>query len=236
MTLKYIASILCFAPWIVGSEESLPVCSETEVSFFGSKPVVAKKACKIEESSKSDIEIKAGYFFFASPRMRDVYNSGGADVQVSGAWGFWHWLRLYGSVEYLQRSGHAHTKEVPIFIEEDSSTIWEIPISLGLQARFTHALTHSSKKISGYFTIGPKYFFAHVHNRSHYVDRSMNQNGLGGFLNVGMAVALTSHWMVDCFGEGSYCKLHFKSSHEAAYGHNVQVGGITFGGGFGYIF
>jgi len=232
----YIASIVCFLPVIVTSEE--PSQNEDKYEQIAITPALsAAESVSICSSSMSDLKVKAGYFFFASPKMRDVYKRGGADVQLSGAWGFSEWLRLYGSFEYLQRSGHSISGDVSMLIQNQTTTFWEIPLSLGLQARFTmHSYKDSCRKISGYFTLGPRYFFAHVHNDSDYVDRTMNENGLGGFFNMGIAADLTSHWVMDLFGEGSYCRLHFPSSHDDVQGHTMQVGGITFGGGFGYIF
>lgn len=175
----------------------------------------------------SDIEVKTGYFFFSSSKMSDVYDKGGVDVQISGAYGFQKWLRVYGSLEFLQKSGHSiHGNE--------STSIWEIPISAGLQTWFK-ITSFFERTLSCYLSLGPRYVFANAHNHSSYVDRSMNQNGLGGFLNGGF-VFDWRHWMVDFFGEYSNCRLHFHSSHVATEGHAVQAGGFSFGGGMGYIF
>jgi hypothetical protein len=202
MRAKYFTSILCCLPWALQASESAP----------------------------SSVEAKAGYFFFTSSNMRHVYDNGGADVQVSGAWGFSHWLRLYGSVEYLQKSGHSLNGH-------QRSSIWELPLSLGLQPFVSlYSRPCSHKNVSGYFTLGPRYFYAHIHNHSDYVDHSMNQNGLGGFANLGLLFSFNPHFVADLFGEYSYCKLHFHSSHYAAQGHSVDIGGLTFGGGLGYVF
>lgn len=204
MRAKDFASILCCLPWLGAANE----CA----------------------SARSGIEARAGYFVFISRDMRHVFDKGGIDVQISGAYRLCDWLRLYSSVEYLQKSGYSLNAHQP-------TSIWEMPLSLGLQPMVTiHTSAASQRKLSGYFTLGPKYFFAHVHNHSPYVDRSMNQNGLGGFVNVGALLAFNPHCTIDAFAEYSYCKLSFHSSHHAAYGHDVQVGGLTFGGGLGYLF
>jgi hypothetical protein len=197
--------------------------SEKNVSL-GSKP--AAKCCCVHDCSY--IEAKAGYFFFTSSPMSKVYDQGGVDVQVSGAYGGCSWMRIYGSVEYLQKSGYSLNAH-------QSTSIWEVPLSFGLQP---YATLHQgpSYKVSGYLTLGPRYFFAHVHNHSDYVDHSMKQNGLGGFVNLGLLTAFSSHFLFDIFGEYSYCKLHFHSSHYATQGHSAQVGGLTFGAGMGYGF
>ena len=197
-----LASILCLLPWLAASEESAP----------------------------SNIEIKAGYFFFTSSEMNDVYDKGGVDTQISGTYSFCHWLRFYSSAEYLQKSGYSLNGN-------QSTSIWEVPLSMGLQPFIPFYTSSDSHKIAAiYFTLGPRYFFAHVHNHSNYVDREMNQNGLGGFINLGLFFSFKPHLALDLFGEYSYCKLHFVSSHSATQGHTVQVGGLTFGGGLGYIF
>jgi hypothetical protein len=179
------------------------------------------------QNAPSDIQAKAGYFFFTSSKMKDVFDKGGIDTQISGAYGFYHWLRVCGSVEYLQKSGYSLNAHQP-------TSIWEIPLSLGLQPYF-NVRTFSDRKLDCYFTLGPRYVFAHVHNHSGYVSRIMNQNGIAGFANVGVRLSISDVGF-DAFGEYSYCKLHFHSSHRASEGHAVQIGGLALGGAVGYVF
>lgn len=226
MKTACFASVLAYLACSIHASEApyTETCSQNKMPT----PVQLQPKCTYVEANY--VEAKAGYFFFASSRMRQVYDEGGADLQVSGAYSFCDWLRLYSSVEYLQRAGYSLNGKQP-------TSIWEIPLSLGLQPFVSlYSSASSHRKASGYFSLGPRYFFAHVHNHSNYVSRIVNQSGLGGFANVGVLFSFNPHFTVDLFGEYSYCRLHFHSSHPASQGHAVQVGGLTFGGGLGYLF
>ena len=170
------------------------------------------------------VEVKGGYFFFTESIMRKVYNEGGFDVQLSGSYPIYKLLHIYGSVEYLEKSGHSlhgHQK----------TSIWEVPLSLGLQPVFP-----IGNHVEYYLTLGPRYFFVHAHNHSSYVPKHMQANGCGGFANTGFLFIIGKHFSVDLFGEYSYRRLHFHSKKSGTHGNTVQVGGLTFGGGLGYSF
>jgi hypothetical protein len=170
------------------------------------------------------IEAKLGYFFFVDSTMNSVYDLGGLDVQLSGSYPVYKLLHVYGSVEYVRKSGYStggHQK----------TSLWEVPLSLGLRPVFP--LTDD---IQAYFTIGPRYFFVHIDNESSFVPNTMNENGCGGFVNLGILFMPHPHCAIDLFGEYSYAKLSFSSSLPGTTGQTAQVGGLTFGGGLGYAF
>ena len=170
------------------------------------------------------IEFKTGYFFFSESKMRKVYNKGGLDLQIAGSYPVWRWLQIYGSVEYIERHGQSLN-------DHQKTRIWEYPISLGLKS-----VAKICEKTQYYFTIAPRYFFVHVHNNSPFMDRKMNQNGIGGFVGTGFNFLPTPHLLIDVFGEYSYCKLHFHTHKSNTTGRAVQVGGFAFGAGLGYAF
>ncbi len=170
------------------------------------------------------IEVKVGYFFFASHRMRKVYDNGGIDVQLSGSYPIWNWLQLYGSVEYLQKHGRSlggHQK----------TRIWAVPLSLGLQPVITIC-----SSVNYYFTVGPRYIFVHAHNDSSFLDRNKSRNGCGGFVNTGFHFFPWCNLVIDVYGEYSYKRMHFHTSKRNVFTREVQVGGFAFGGGLGYAF
>jgi hypothetical protein len=171
------------------------------------------------------LEFKAGYFFFLSS-MNKVYKDGGLDLQLSTTWRVAPWLRVYGSVEYLEKSGQSLNGN-------ERTSIWEIPISAGLQPI---VLFSSKPEIWLYCTGGPRYVFARVHNRSPYVSKYMRSNDIGAFANVGVLYKIARHFTLNFFGEYSYARLSFTSSVANSFGKTVQAGGLTFGGGLGYAF
>lgn len=178
------------------------------------------------EISPPYFEVKAGYFFFASHSMRKVYNQGGFDIQVSGAYPMNDYCRIYASAEYLEKSGHSVNAH-------DKTSFWAIPFSLGLQPVFKLCKFYP---ISYYFTIGPRYYLTKAHNDTSYVSSNMHANGFGGFFNTGFMTQLKKDLFIDLFGELSYAYLKYSSSITNSDGHKAQVGGLTFGLGLVYTF
>ncbi|MDP1608155.1 MAG: hypothetical protein Q8L98_02440 [Chlamydiales bacterium] len=178
--------------------------------------------------SKPIIEAKGGYFFFASSKMRQVYDAGW-DIQLSSSVPCWNpletlSLNVYGSVEFLRCSGNSTEEHYKTYI-------WELPINVGLRPIFL-----ISQQVQYYFTLGPRYFFIRQHNSSPYVDKNKSRNGVGFFVNTGFNFIFYKHLVIDLFGEYSYTKTRFHSSTSGIYTRDIQVGGFTFGGGLGYSF
>jgi hypothetical protein len=170
------------------------------------------------------LELKSGYFFFADKKMRSVYDQGGFDIQLCGSFPLWRCFQLYTSLEYLQKEGYSvgnHQK----------TKIWQVPFTAGLKvcARLTEITNY-------YFTLGPRYFYVHMHNESSFVDRNLHKNGIGGFFGTGLTFAPVSHLIIDVFGEYSYERTRLHSTKTDVYTRNLQVGGFVFGGGLAYTF
>ncbi len=171
------------------------------------------------------VELKTGYFFFVADEMRSVYDHAGFDVQLAGSYPVYDFLSVYGAVEYVRKSGNSS--------EGDRTSIWLVPLSLGLQYSFP---INKDKSARYYITLGPRYFFAGAHNHSSFFPKHMHANGLGAFLGTGFLWSFYNRLTFDFFGEYSYVRLAFHSSHTGTKGHTVQAGGLTFGVGFGYKF
>ena len=183
-----------------------------------------KTCCQKVDSEQPVLEVKVGYFFFSDSKMRKVFNEGGLDVQLCGSYPIYRWLHIYGSVEYLERHGRSlHGRQ--------KASIWEVPLSLGLKP-----VIKIYPKVRYYFTLGPRYFFVHAHNKSSFVDRKINQNGLGGFVNTGFNFLPLPHLLIDVFGEYSYKRMDFHHSKSHVHGRTIQVGGFALGLGLGYAF
>lgn len=197
----------------------------------GSKPRAAQTQKSAEKSppqksalESPNLEVKLGYFMFTDSKMREVFDHGGIDVQLSTSYPVRRHLQIYASVEYQRKSGHSINGR-------EETTFWAVPLSLGLKPVATF-----SSYAQGYFTIGPRYVFAHVHNDSHFVDRNVSHNGFGGFVNAGLNFFPLRHLLVDLFAEYSYVRMHFHPHKHNVYGESRQVGGLVFGAGLGYVF
>lgn len=170
------------------------------------------------------LEVKTGYFFFSDSKMDRIYDRGGWDVQVSGLYPIWDCLQIYGSVEYVEKHGKSlHDKQ--------RTSIRLVPLSLGLQAIFPLYCN-----VEYYLTLGPRYFFVNQHNHSSFVNKHLNRNGLGGFVNAGLQICLMEDFFLDIFGEYSYKRMHFHSHKKHVEGRTIQIGGFTFGAGLGRDF
>ena len=170
------------------------------------------------------IEVKAGYLIFASQKMRDVYHCGGPEIQLTGAYPIKENLEIYGNIGFLQAWGKSlHLHERTIF--------WRIPVDLGLRPVF-----NLTSFMQWYAALGPRYFYAHQHNISSFVNRKIGKSGIGAFANTGFSFFPSSHFLIDIFGEYSYEPLHFSSSKTNVSTRTLQVGGFYFGVGFGYAF
>lgn len=173
---------------------------------------------------KPILEAKAGYFFFTDHKLKKVYDQGGLDLQIAASYPIWRWFQIYLSAEFFERKGrslHFHER----------TRVWGWPVSLGIKTVAT-----MSCWAQYYFTIGPRYFYFHVHNNSSHVDRELNHSAVGGFIGTGFDFFLTKHLVIDIFGEYSYCRTHFHGHKDHVYGEDRQIGGFTFGGGLGYAF
>lgn len=174
----------------------------------------------------SNIDVKMGYFFFSDSKMRRVYDKGGFDIQVSSTTeDLCDNLRIYGAIEYFQKSGRSiHSRQKTFFNA--------IPLSFGLQKSFEL----SEIPASLYLTVGPKYFFTWAQNNSSHISHHMHANNLGVFANIGGLYYFSRCLAFDAFGEYSYCHLRYHSGVRNSEGHGVDAGGFTFGGGLQYFF
>lgn len=180
----------------------------------------------------SSVEVKAGYFFFTDTPMKTVYDQSGVDIQITGTYPVLSGklyetapadIRLYGSIEYIYKSGHS------IGLHQKTS-ITEIPLSVGLQPIF---LICCKPEIRYYATIGPRYIHAFVDNHSNYVPRNMTANTLGMFVNTGFTFNY-NHFLFNIFGEYSYAKVRFNPHASGTYTKRTQIGGVSVGAGVGY--
>jgi hypothetical protein len=179
--------------------------------------------------SELTLEGKTGYFFFSNSKMRKVYDNGGLDVQLCATYPLYkttcRWtLNAYGALEYFYRSGksiHGNQK----------TALWSVPINIGFKPVYA-----INADMQYYFSIGPRYFYIHQHNHSSYVSKNRSRNGLGFFVNTGLNYILCDCFVIDIFGEYSHAKTHFHGKRSRVYTRNIQIGGITFGGGVGCEF
>ena len=198
-----------------GFSEETPSCNSTMDS---------DACCSVFQCTQPTLEGKAGYFFFLDSKMRKIYKEGGIDAQITGTYPLWRGLELYGSVEFLERSGRS-------LGDKQKTRIYQIPVNVGLRPVLT-----LTQQVQYYVTLGPRYFYVHQHNDSSFVPKNRGRSGLGFFANTGFNFIPIEHLLIDVFGEYSWAKTHFHNAEHHVYGRDIQIGGLTFGAGLGYIF
>jgi hypothetical protein len=205
-------------------------CMALFSGVLGAEESISQKSTPVDYKIGPTLEAKVGYFFFVDSTMRDVYDEGGLDLQISGSYPVIKWARryalnVYASVEYLQRTGTSLSGN-------QNTSIWEIPVNVGLKPVI--AITN---EFQYYFAVGPRYFYIHQHYNSEYLPKNNHRNGIGLFVNTGFNFIFWRHLLVDVFGEYSYAQTKFHASSDPlTYTKTTQVGGFTFGGGLGYSF
>lgn len=170
-----------------------------------------------------EVELKGGYFYFSSSKMRSIYDSGGFSIQLAATAPIWRCLSLYGSVGFQEQSGRSLTFR-------QRTNLWKIPVDLGLKQSF-----YMAPMLEYYIAVGPRYFYLHQENHSDDVS-SPTYNGFGGFANTGFRFAPWCHFFLDLFGEYSFEQVHYSPHSDRSFGRTIQVGGFVFGLGFGYQF
>ena len=182
------------------------------------------ESVSVFKDTRPTLEGKAGYFFFLNSKMRKIYKKGGIDAQITGTYPIWKGLEFYGSVEFLERRGKS-------LGDKQKTVIYQIPVNVGLRSVLTFC-----KQVQYYATLGPRYFYVHQHNDSSYVPKNRGRSGVGFFANTGFNFIPIKHFVIDIFGEYSWAKTHFHNAKHNAYSRDIQIGGLTFGGGLGYVF
>lgn len=171
------------------------------------------------------LELKPSYFFFSSCPVKNIYDDGGFEIQGSASIPFCDYVDLYASIGLREAHGHALSSC-------EKTRLIVLPVDIGLKPAFNFC-----DRFYYFFAIGPRFFFFHQHNKSPYVDGSINGGNVGLFVNTGFNALLADRFLLGIFGEYSYekksicpCKPHVYSNG------SVQIGGFAFGISLGYKF
>lgn len=169
-------------------------------------------------------EFRFGYYRPSDDVIRDVYGEG-LDSQVSVSVRAWKGLYAMTAGNYFRKSGHSLGGNEATTIE-----IWSA--SAGLKYLFALPLDYSF-----YLGAGPRYYFAYSSNDSEFVDRNVDGNDIGFFAMTGFLYHFNCHVFLDAYFEYSWGRVSFSSSTpDVIPRKNVQVGGISAGGGLGFAF
>jgi hypothetical protein len=229
--MKKFLSIIAFSLMSV-SAFCLPTLDTDGCEYFFTNDSceLSPKAKKAAAAKSKDeiaflLEVKGGYFFFTESKMREVYDQGGLDLQLAMSGRLWKAIHLYGSVEYMQRSGKSLN-------DHQQTSIQLVPLSFGIKPTF-----NVCKGVDYYVNLGPRYFIIHQHNKSDYVNMVVNENGLGGFVGTGFYFRPNKHLVFDAYGEFSFFQRKYATFKKPNMdSRDIDLGGFSFGGGVGYAF
>lgn len=198
--------------------------SETPSTNIQTEPKKCVKYNRCENNRA--FEVKGGYFLPYNKISQHVYHAGGFDVILAYREPICENWSGYFDLGYTRMSGrslnfHQHT------------VLQMATISAGLEA--VTRMYYNLFKL--YATIGPRYFFVMQHNSSSFVDKNVNNNNIGGFVNAGIRFEPIERFIFDIWVDNSYCRIKFHPHETFVYSEGkIQVGGFSVGAGFGYSF
>ncbi len=170
------------------------------------------------------IEGKFSYFRPDADVLRKIFPGWMPSYSIEVSNPIWKTIHIWGSVGYISKHGHS-------LGDHQSTSMRIIPIPLGLEY-----LSEFSDWIKLYAGLGPRYFFVHVTNHSHFVHRTNSGNGLGGAFRGGGLIYFNKHLVLDLFVDYSLKKMDFSGSSKTIKRHDLDLSGVSLGAGLGYQF
>ena len=171
-----------------------------------------------------EVEFKVGYFRPTSSVLRDIY-SGGAIYAFEYDVTVWKGLTVFTEGDYFVKHGRS--------IGESNKTKLQIGgYSFGLQYDFSIV-----SWLDFYVGLGPKFFFFRSTDHNPNVRKYTSKNDVGVIGKAGFYWLIPKNFYIDTFVEYSYCRMHFKAEkNKPVIPFNLDVGGLSAGGGVGYRF
>ena len=176
-------------------------------------------------------EVKIGGFHPWSDVLRDIYGDTWGNYQLELNYRLWRGFYGWGSIQYTEKHGRSLSDHQP-------TKITLVPGTLGLKffASSFRYLPRWCETVDVYIGGGARYFSLRVHNDSDFVSRWVIRSGWGGAGTVGVLMRLSKRFAFDAFSDFSIKRMDFSQSSAVVLRHNIDVGGMTLGIGFGGYF
>ena len=215
--------------WMILTAASI---SSVSANYKSPPPTKCTPQCTNPTLDNFIIEFRPNYFHPLSSHFRTLF-SGGIDYQLTIScpvyWGENAWMRginIFAAGDYYSRNGHS------TFMKNKTS-ISIVPVTLGLKYFFP--ALGDPIPVTFYVASGMKYYFVHTHNKSHFVQKNIHVNGMGGMVESGVIAVFREHLVFDLFVSGSFKTLGPPSvSGSSSKGSRLNVSSINAGGGIGY--
>ncbi|MBY0529636.1 MAG: hypothetical protein K2P51_05535 [Rhabdochlamydiaceae bacterium] len=169
---------------------------------------------------KFTTELRGGYFYPFSHVMREIYKSGGPEIEVEQTANVYENLNLWLNFNYFQRSGHSLGLKHP-------TSIHLYPLSLGV--KYNISLMNN---LDLYLGLGGSYTWANIHDNSSFVKQHIHRQGFGGVGKFGFLYFFGKRFFIDLYADYYYTKIcGVHHSHNQSTSQNV--GGLRTGLGWG---
>lgn len=165
------------------------------------------------------LQLRAGYFYPASPIMRNIYHHGGAELEAEAGLYLYRNVNAWVNFNYFHRHGRS-------FGLCNSTTVNMYPLSFGLKYDI-----HLTDRVALYLGAGASCSFIGIRDNSPFgFHRSRNSNTRWGAVGKsGFLFHLTDHLFMDVFADGYYTRAKLVGTM-----HNI--GGLRAGVGLGVSF
>jgi hypothetical protein len=164
------------------------------------------------------IQLRGGYFYPASPAMRDIYHHGGAELETELGIGLSHNWNAWFNFNYFNRHGD-------IGGLCNATTLNMYPLSFGLKYNIP-----LFSRCSLYLGGGASCSLIGLQEKSPFAFYRKQQNKRwGGVAKSGFFIHLTDHLFMDIFADGYYTRA-------SLLGEICNVGGLRTGIGLGVSF
>ena len=189
-----------------------------------------KEVC-CKETIPTTLEVRFSYFWPQSQIVRDIYQGGGVDYQLTGTVPVYQGdifalrgLNFWWAVDYFPRDG----KSVGL----DSGTSIQIePLTAGFK------WIYPESRIRPYLGVGFKYYFVQIHNDSPYVQSYIADNGPGCVAETGCQIFVAKYFFVDMFVAYSFKQFGSSSvSSPHVITTWLDLSGVNAGAGIGVKF
>ncbi|MBA3957428.1 MAG: outer membrane beta-barrel protein [Parachlamydiaceae bacterium] len=160
-------------------------------------------------------ELRAGYYYPESSRLRRIYHSGGPEAELEVTYKYSDQALVWGNLGYFSRHGRSLEMHEKTYIRI-------VPFSVGFKYLFCW-----SECAHPYLGLGGSYTWLHVKNDSDFVQRHISKRGFGFVVKSGIYVSL-GDFFADLFLDYYYQKIALH------HHHTLDLGGLRSGVGLGF--
>ncbi len=202
-------------------------CLAAATALFCNTPKEVVEEQKQDPEKKWYFTFKPGYYYFTDADMRQFFDDGGFTFRAETGCKVYGPLIVWVDAGYFQKTGRAigGTEKLELKLAT---------ITLGLKA--IHYFNDWAAIFAG---AGPRLFMMLLNNDSPFVRGDDNEIGIGGGFDLGLwffPVKTWKNFYIEIFGDYSWKKLKVDEDEISSFDNDIDVSGLTAGGGIGIKF